>query len=422
MSEDYRRNNQTTFMVEQMVLMDIKKLLQSMQKDIKMYPLPDIDDTYDACRDIPREIFEEASIEANEDGVALSDTLNMEQRAAYDEIMSSVDTEGGGLFFVDGPGGTKKTYLYRALVATIRSQKKIVVATTTSGVAASIMPGGRTAHSCFKIPLTIDNGAFCTFTKQSGTAKLLRASSLIIWDEASITKRHSIEALDNSLHDIMDRPELSFSGKTVVFGEDFRHVLPVVRRGSRAQVVGSSLHMSYLWDSMRHLKLVRNMRAKSDPWFAEYLLRIDEGSKEVTIDDEIRLPHDICIPHNGEDSDLDTLIDCIFPNLNANMSSKDYITSRAILSTWNNWVDMINMKMIARHERQWLPGNNPWPVVAWLPTPWVAVGRVGHPMPWKDGRGFGAGQPGLAAVAEEKGALLVEAVCAVLVEAMGAEE
>jgi superfamily II DNA or RNA helicase len=144
-----------------------------MQKDIKMYPLPSIDDTYDASCDIPREIFEEASIEANEDDVALSDTLNEEQRAAYDEIMSSVDTEDGGLFFVDGPGGTGKTYLYRALLATIRSQKKIAVATATSGVAASILPGGRTAHSRFKIPLTIDNGAFCTFTKQSGTAKLL---------------------------------------------------------------------------------------------------------------------------------------------------------------------------------------------------------------------------------------------------------
>jgi hypothetical protein len=78
MSEDYRCNNQSTFMVEQMVLIDIQKLLQSMQKDIKMYPLPDIDDTYDASYDIPREIFEEASTETNEDDVALSNTLNEE--------------------------------------------------------------------------------------------------------------------------------------------------------------------------------------------------------------------------------------------------------------------------------------------------------------------------------------------------------
>ena len=40
-------------------------------------------------------------------------------------------------------------------------------------------------------------------------------------------------------------------------------------------------------------------------------------------------------------------IECIFPKLNENMASKDYITSRAILSTRNERVDMINMKMIS---------------------------------------------------------------------------
>ena len=59
-------------------------------------------------------------------------------------------------------------------------------------------------------------------------------------------KRQGVEALDNNLCDIMDRPELPFGGKTVVFSGDFRQVLPIVRRGSRAQVVGALLRMSYL--------------------------------------------------------------------------------------------------------------------------------------------------------------------------------
>jgi ATP-dependent DNA helicase PIF1 len=96
------------------------------------------------------------------------------------------------------------------------------------------MPGGRTAHSRFKIPLNIDEGGYCSFTKQSGTAKLLCEASLILWDEASMTKRHAIEALDISLHDILDKEDLPFGGKTVVFGGDFRQTLPVVRKGSRA--------------------------------------------------------------------------------------------------------------------------------------------------------------------------------------------
>ena len=39
-----------------------------------MYPLPDIDDTYDPFGDIPSEIFEEASV----DNMTLSKTLNEE--------------------------------------------------------------------------------------------------------------------------------------------------------------------------------------------------------------------------------------------------------------------------------------------------------------------------------------------------------
>jgi hypothetical protein len=39
----------------------------------------------------------------------------------------------------------------------------------------------------------------------------------------------------------MDRHELPFGGKTIVFSGDFRQVLPVVRKGSRAQIVGASL-------------------------------------------------------------------------------------------------------------------------------------------------------------------------------------
>jgi Rad3-related DNA helicase len=105
--------------------------------------------------------------------VALEGSLNNEQRAALDEIISAIDSAEGRVFCVDGPGDTGKTYLYKALLMKIRNQNKIVVATATSGVAASILPRGRTTHSRFKIPLTIEDGTFCSFMKQSGTTKLL---------------------------------------------------------------------------------------------------------------------------------------------------------------------------------------------------------------------------------------------------------
>jgi ATP-dependent DNA helicase PIF1 len=55
-----------------------------------------------------------------------------------------------------------------------------------------------------------------------------------MWDEASMTKGHAIEALDISLRDILDNEDLPFGEKIIVFGGDFRQTLPVVRKVSRA--------------------------------------------------------------------------------------------------------------------------------------------------------------------------------------------
>ena len=103
----------------------------------------------------------------------------------------------------------------------------IAIATATSGIAASIMLGRRTAHSCFKIPIKLDNNTMCSFTKQSGTAELLRRDALVIWDEVAMTKRQGLETLDRTLQDIMGCNQ-HFGGKVMLFGGDFRQVLPVV--------------------------------------------------------------------------------------------------------------------------------------------------------------------------------------------------
>ena len=47
-----------------------------------------------------------------------------------------------------------------------------------------------------------------------------------------MANRFAMEALDRSLQDVMNN-DLPFGGKVIVFGGDFRQVLPVVRKGSR---------------------------------------------------------------------------------------------------------------------------------------------------------------------------------------------
>ena len=75
-------------------------------------------------------------------------------------------------------------------------------------------------------------------------------------------------------------------------------------------------------------------------------MRIGCGTKEVNDDGDVHLSDEICVPYTGNGNELDTLIDYIFMNLNENLLNRNYITLRVILSTRNDGVDMINMKMI----------------------------------------------------------------------------
>ena len=102
---------------------------------------------------------------------------------------------------MDGPGGTGKAYLYRGLLAKIILRGMIGLAIKTSCIETSILPGGRTTHSRFDIPLQTNESTTKNMSKQSGVAKLIRKEKMIIWDEAPMIKRQTIETIDRSFKD-----------------------------------------------------------------------------------------------------------------------------------------------------------------------------------------------------------------------------
>ncbi|KAL4583975.1 hypothetical protein LXL04_008563 [Taraxacum kok-saghyz] len=345
LSEDYNQQYESTERVLNMVLIDIRVFLQSMGKTLHDFDLPIMTSECNLESTGFREVVEEYSVRVPYEDLHARDSLNTDQKAAYDQIMTHVEGQIPGVFFVDGPGGTGKTFLYKALLANIRSRGFIAIATATSGVAANNMPGGRTAHSRFKIPINLHNNSMCNIKKQSGTAQLLREAKVIIWDEASMAKRQAIEALDRTMQDISGN-SLPFGGKIVVFGGDFRQVLPVIRRGTRAQIVDASLRMSPLWPSIRRLRLRINMRAVTDPWFSDFLLRVGDGEEATVEDNFIRIPDDMAIPYVDKSTSVDALISEIFPSLQSNEFDSNFFVSRAILTTKNENVDEINDHLI----------------------------------------------------------------------------
>ncbi|KAI0503732.1 hypothetical protein KFK09_014671 [Dendrobium nobile] len=354
LSHDYQIINDISYdACVSKTLLDINLFLEGMGKFIGDFDLPELPHVQEIFTDInyelnKREISEERSVITSVEDINIIHTLNSNQKNAFEEIINRVNQKCNDMFFIDGPEGTDKTYLYRVILSTLKSDCHIAIATATSGVAASILPGCRTTHSRFKIPINSTETTLCAITKQSGLAQLLKQSSIIIWDEAPMVKRTAIKTLNRTMKDIMNS-SISFGGKVIVFGCDFRQVLSVVRRASRSETISYSMVKSYLWQEMEVFKLKENMRARTDHLFSDFILRIGNGDEEESEDGFVHIPNEMVIEYlyneDSEDSE-DFLICNIFPSLRENFSSSEYIMERSILATKNEFVDKLNQKLI----------------------------------------------------------------------------
>ena len=179
-----------------------------------------------------------------------STSLNIDQQQAFETILQSITHNEGKLFFIDGFRGCGKTYLYQTICHAVRAQRIIILCVASTGLACLLLPGGQTAHSMFKIPIDcLTDDSMCCIPKQGLRADLLRQAQVVIYDECLMTHRHCFEALDRTFQDLRDcqRP---FGGMTMVFGGDFQQILPVIPKGSRADIVEASLRKSHLWNNM----------------------------------------------------------------------------------------------------------------------------------------------------------------------------
>ena len=151
----------------------------------------------------------------------LHGSLTLEQNGIYEKIIDACDNNKGGMFFVYGYGGTGKTFLYKTLTCYLRSKGEIVLNVASSGIAALLLDGGRTAHSRFKVPINVVEDSMCTINADSPLGDLIRKTKLIIWDEAPMVHRHCFEAFDRTLKDVTDCDDKPFGGKWLFSVETF---------------------------------------------------------------------------------------------------------------------------------------------------------------------------------------------------------
>ncbi len=207
------------------------------------------------------EVEREYNVEVLQAEVVMAmESFNDGQRAAYDGVIDAYVAHHAKVIFIDGPGGTGKTYIENLILNVVRSCGDITFAITSSSIAALLLSGGRMAHLYLKIPIVLNRTSFCYIHKLDDLAMLIHQTKLILWDEALMTNKLAFEAVDQTLRDLTDRNE-SFGGIVFVMSEDFRQVLPIIPQGSHADVVSTSIKNSYLWESVEVFRLSENMRA-----------------------------------------------------------------------------------------------------------------------------------------------------------------
>ncbi|KAF8050555.1 hypothetical protein N665_1942s0005 [Sinapis alba] len=262
-----------------------------------------------------------------------------EQKKIYDEIITSVNEGKGGMFFVYGFGGTGKTFLWKLLYAAIRSRGDIVLYVASSGIASLLLQGGRTAHSRFGIPLNPDEFSSCTMSHETDQANLVKEASFIIWDEAAMMSKHCFEALDRSLSDIIGKQSNNpFGAKVIVFGGDFRQVLPLIPGDGRAEIVLASMNSSGL--SVEESKDLKD--------FSEWILKVGDGKLAEPNDGaaKIEIPSEFFISDSNDP--IEAIRRAVYGDCSSLQENKEakFFQERDILCPTNEDVNVINDYML----------------------------------------------------------------------------
>ncbi|XP_065322968.1 ATP-dependent DNA helicase pif1-like [Gordionus sp. m RMFG-2023] len=297
---------------------------------------------------IAQDDFYNNDLEAAE-ALKLITKLNFLQKSAFDLIVQSIENNDfpQRCFYIDGPGGSGKTFLYNTLMCYIRGRNQIVLPFATTGIAAILLKGGRTIHSGFKLPIPIVDNSVSRMSLHSPDATVIKRSKLIIIDEATMMTKYALRCIDRLLKDIM-QIQFPLGGKVILLGGDFRQTLPVIPNSSKAYIIESCLESSDLWVYFKVIHLNENMLLSSeDVEYNSWILNVGESLSNVS--NPLLPPDSIEIPNSLLEN---SLIKSIYGD-SIQISDINLFSKKIILTTKNNIALNLNNEIIQK-----LPGNS----------------------------------------------------------------
>ena len=246
-------------------------------------------------------------------------------------------------YFLEGPGGSRKTMCYNTLVSWCRGRGITVASTAYTGIAATLLKGGRTCHNLFKLPVPILDTSVCRVSPASQHADFLRSITMFVIDEASMVPGHALRAIDVMLRDITGLSDVPFGGKIFLLGGDFRQVLPVVPKQPKTVIIENCINRSPLWPLFKVTKLTKNMRADDDQQeFARWLLKLGDGTLHC---DGVSMPDLIQIPPQCHIAEHD-IVDQVFSD--DVMSDPIALANTVILTPKNDTALNLNNEVLTK--------------------------------------------------------------------------
>jgi len=119
--------------IKEIALIDIDSILRSNGRSLQDYPplpIPDVLSIQNSSNILMLDELDYDKEYLKEEFKSLYPKMTNEQLGIFNTIKDSVDNGSGGIFFVNGHGGTGKTFLWRVLTAALRSEGQIVLAGT----------------------------------------------------------------------------------------------------------------------------------------------------------------------------------------------------------------------------------------------------------------------------------------------------
>ena len=250
-------------------LVSIDRLLRQHNSSIAIFGFPPCLEDFEVADDV--DVVQLDAETAKHD--ALYVCCSAEQKSAVTAVFDAVGVPASKtVFVVQGGAGTGKTLWINCVAAGLRGRGKSVLCVASSALAASLIEGGKTAHSAFGIPVPVlDDSSFCRM--DTACRRHIRSVDVVIWDEMSRINKEVANCVDISFQDVQ-RNVAPFGGKIMIFVGDFKQLPPVVPHGKGEYC---TIQRCEWWLSATKMRFSHNWRAHLNPKFTDLLEDVGTG-------------------------------------------------------------------------------------------------------------------------------------------------